>query len=430
MPTGWQILGMKTLEGSLGVCSGSDKKNDVPKDAADSSTQPSTAASAQTRLLYSAFLRHHPEALEKGMKGLFQGERFNKDKTDLNGLKQHFESAAATLNEIGVDLGLRGRVKPFYDDVTKMLKKAQDGMENDDRGSVVAQVKGELESLLTVAMSLQAEASNATNNHLQKATPYTAKASQNAERGDDVTTSMIKNAQAKVEVTSAMLNSTQTEYNRKAEELLQTNQLLNKALLEISKLDASTASINDILEMLEKGLKLLANLKDQWSQLTLYFQEMANLVKASTRPTKMFIDHAKDARVEGLTMGDVAKDLIYSTAREAVTIGYVVNRLATGYVEVSKAHLMGPVGRLPKLMVLDKDKDKAEICMQKRAIMTECENAGKAIEKMVKKEKKAFGEAIEKRMEFDCFLFALNKNPLKFTIFVLTSNKYIFNQII
>merc|ERR1712037_70072 len=193
---------------------------------------------------------------------------------------------------------------------------------------------------------------------------------------------------------------TEEDYAETNKNLMATNQMLNKSLVKISELDTSTASLRDILVMLKAGLALLATLKDQWVTLTQFFQKMANLVKLAAEKTTKFTEIARDARGDdgSIGMGEITKNQIFVYAREAVTVGYVVQRLATGYVEFSEEHLMGPIAKLPKLMVLDKEEDKHKIQKEKSIIMKGCEDAQSALKLIQRQEKREFDRALEARM--------------------------------
>lgn len=157
----------------------------------------------------------------------------------------------------------------------------------------------------------------------------------------------------------------------------------------------------DFCHFFLQGLKLLTSLKDQWASLSLFFQDMANLVKLASERSEKFVDTARDAREDdgSINMGDITKNQIYAYARESVTIGYVVHRLASGYVEFSRDHLMKPVAQLPALMVLDKEKDRGKIQEKQRAIMTGCTKAQSELNCMLASEKREFERAMNARMK-------------------------------
>merc|ERR550532_299479 len=119
--------------------------------------------------------------------------------------------------------------------------------------------------------------------------------------------------------------------------------------------------------------KLLTDLKEQWVGLTVFFQEMASLIKLASDKTSQFVDWTGDAS-EG-ELSPYVKNQIYVYARESVTIGYVVHRIASGYFDFSREHLLTPVSQIPKLMVLNAEDDMAEIQKNKAEVINACNYA-------------------------------------------------------
>merc|ERR1712037_1025008 len=124
-----------------------------------------------------------------------------------------------------------------------------------------------------------------------------------------------------------------------------------------------------------------------WSKLSLFFQEMANLIKMASDKTKQFVDYAKEGE-----LSSYAKNQVYVYARESVTIGYVVHRIASGYFEFSRDHLMAPVSQIPRLMVLNAEDDKAEV-------MKGCKDATRELKLKIMSEKDEYDSALKARMK-------------------------------
>ena len=127
---------------------------------------------------------------------------------------------------------------------------------------------------------------------------------------------------------------------------------------------------------------------------------MANLIKMAAEQTTKFVDISKVAsrNPNRISMGEITKNQIYTYARESVTIGYVVQRLANGYVEVSRNHLMDPIARLPSMLALDAETDRSKIMSQKNYILKKCTAAQQAIKYMIDDEKKDFKRDLDSRM--------------------------------
>ena len=121
---------------------------------------------------------------------------------------------------------------------------------------------------------------------------------------------------------------------------------------------------------------------------------MANLIKMASDKTKQFVDYAKEGELSPLM-----KNQVYVYARESVTIGYVVHRIASGYFEFSRDHLMAPVSQIPKLMVLNAEDDKAEIQKLKADVMKGCKDATRELELKIASEKDEYDSALKARMK-------------------------------
>jgi len=390
---------------AFGQLGGTDMLNSVIKGGSDMITGQGESApekpkrmSPQTKLVYSG-LMVAPDWLELGQKELFDEKGFNKEVGHVNAMRSNFSWAEKNLAEQDVDPKLKERVEPFYNAVKSTLDKVD---MNDDTN--VPAVKEGLKAHHRTALELQAEASAVMGAPMQRATPEEVRANNNQagrpQEEESMEAMALRNAQAKVETTKEMFRKTEEDYAETNKNLMATNQMLNKSLVKISELDTSTASLRDILVMLKAGLALLATLKDQWVTLTQFFQKMANLVKLAAEKTTKFTEVARDARGDdgSIGMGEITKNQIFVYAREAVTVGYVVQRLATGYVEFSEDHLMGPIAKLPSLMVLDKEEDKGDIQKHKTSIMKECKEAQTELKLIQRNEERDFKMALKARM--------------------------------
>jgi len=251
------------------------------------------------------------------------------------------------------------------------------------------------------ALRFQAEASEILKSSLERATPEGVKASKAVGGGGGSMGEMaVKNAQAKIDTTQAMFENQAKRHKNACDDLLNTERILNETLNRLATTDATLESLDKIMEMLKEGLILLGKLKQQWASLSEFFSSMANLIKMAAEQTTKFVDISQVAsrNPNRISMGEITKNQIYTYARESVTIGYVVQRLAKGYVEVSRNHLMDPIARLPSMLALDAETDKSKINSQKNYILKKCTAAQQAIKYMIDDEKKDFKRDLDSRM--------------------------------
>ena len=221
---------------------------DKIKGAANPEPEKPKRMSAQTKLVYRN-LKIHVDHIELGQTSLFDEQGFNKDDGNLNAMRKYFSMGEDDLAESQVDPKLKERVEPFYNAVKATLEKVDI---TDDTN--VQAVKDELKFHHLTALQFQSEASDVLSAGLQRATPEEVRANKGQPqpaKEETMGEMATRNAQAKVETTTAMFRDTQERYAETNKNLLETNQMLNKSLLKISELDASTASLRDILAMLK-----------------------------------------------------------------------------------------------------------------------------------------------------------------------------------
>jgi len=408
LPSPLGLLGLKFLEGVSDAATGAlsimrpsswakgainmatGAANLITGEAAPNQEVETERMTNQTMLVYTMGLKLHADQISKALDTLFDEKGFCKDQKILMGLNFMFDAARKNLADPAVNSDLKLEVQVFYDKVKSTLEKVDF---HDDTN--VQAVKDELKELHMTAIGLKAQADSVLGSSLQKATPEGVKAGMKAEKkADGIQEHAVRNAQAKFDTTREMFNTAKDDYAKTTQSLLETNKKLNESLLKISQLDASTASLRDILDMLQEGLKLLTKLKDQWSKLSLFFQEMANLIKMASDKTKQFVDYAKEGE-----LSSYAKNQVYVYARESVTIGYVVHRIASGYFEFSRDHLMAPVSQIPRLMVLNAEDDKAEIQERKAEVMKGCKDATRELKLKIMSEKDEYDSALKARMK-------------------------------
>jgi len=446
MPSGWSLLGMKVVEGLsnaasemaslvatrgmsavgkaagltshlMGKSNGGAQPTKEEYPGGDREISAGEPLSFEDTIVYNN-MKQHCQQIQHAINMLFTEDGFNRDAKEICAALVMFKKAEKDLNSAGVSPDLTMK-RSFYEELIGVCR----GIEKEcHKGDPVKadDFRGKLVNLLDNAIELESMANAATGTlGLNKKTPFMSKSDSGngASNDDSAATLAVKMAQSKMEMTAAQLQNSQEQYNKASEDLAKVNMKLADTLREISQLDLETATIHEILEMLRKGLLLLSKLREQWGQLTMFFEEMAILIKANLHSrTNKFIkqsDQLGKLKMEtGMSPSKFSKDLIYSSARDVVGVGYVVNRLATQYFQVSEQYLMPPMGRLSQLMVLDKDMDKVKIMRLKEEIMAECEEAQSAITDLVSDEKKKFNASIQQRMKnIESELMVIVNNP-------------------
>ena len=104
----------------------------------------------------------------------------------------------------------------------------------------------------------------------------------------------MQNAQLKIDTATHLIKDSQGRYDSSIKTLKESNDELGKVLAEIAKFDMQKINFEKIRETLIKGIKALAQLREQWGKLVLFFQTISNLIRCSLDTSlKEFIETTK-----------------------------------------------------------------------------------------------------------------------------------------
>jgi len=421
MPSGWEVLGMTIVENLAGVvtdslgmlskaASGGNQSADQSKNSGAENNEKKTAPADEQLSQVDLDLLRLFETMPTRIVDLIEKmevpdkETGKQEKNDDTSIFTNFETllnAEIDMNMPSAAAGIKSRVTPVLNKLKSTLAKQR----SEWSAYTVVRARKEMSDILDEMVPFGAEYKAAAGNKAIKSqTPHTSTAAAaGASSGkESATQAGIKNAQFKVTQANEMMKHAEKNYDNVNEQLLASNDKLNSVMEGLARIDSTTMSYNEILKVLKKGLIILGELKEKWSTLTVFFSEMVNLIDVSmNKPMMLFLEYAKSAQEVTQTEAPMDKlmcDLIYSTAREAVAYGYVVNRMSSGYHDISTKYLMGPVSTLARMMTLDNEENKSEIMKLQVELNSQSIDAQDAIKRQQKREHENFKKYMEKKM--------------------------------
>lgn len=172
----------------------------------------------------------------------------------------------------------------------------------------------------------------------------------------------------------------------------------------MAKLDLQKIDFNQIRDTLVRGIKALAEVREQWGKLVRFFQMLSNLIKCCLHTSLPdFVDEAKAGREIQMKdyktpLSNIFRDVIFEQASKASQIAYVVRTISGTYVQVSNEHLMDKITSLGRLIALDPKKDEHEIRRRRAELHNGCAAAQRSIQSIVLKKKAEFNQNIDERM--------------------------------
>jgi hypothetical protein len=231
-----------------------------------------------------------------------------------------------------------------------------------------------------------------------------------AENDDEDDADKIKSAHMKLMTLKEQLNRAQEQNRQESRRARKLNEDLQKSMDKLDQFNSVNATLFETIEVLREGLQSLGELREQWAQLVLFFEEMASLINLNLgKPLKDFVERAKATKniidQDGKdAIGDYSKETLYEIAYKASSTAFVVNRRADAYHKISQDHLMPTANKIPKLMALD-PADPSQFQQMKDGkaqVIAESQASIAAIQEIIKESQEDYENKIEaKKKELD-----------------------------
>ncbi|KAL4629544.1 hypothetical protein GN956_G17005 [Arapaima gigas] len=150
----------------------------------------------------------------------------------------------------------------------------------------------------------------------------------------------------------------------------------------------------ETLKLLAEGMQALAQVKQQWSNLVQFFQNISSLIKVSlSQEIHKFVMECRSLpQIKEYSHSAFLKDLIYQQASEAGNISNIVHSISDTYVTVSRLYLMDMVGGLGILMATKPS------LQDYRTLQNGCRRAMEDINRLVSRNMLEFSGGIQQRI--------------------------------
>ncbi|MCJ8749416.1 hypothetical protein PDJAM_G00176030 [Pangasius djambal] len=207
-----------------------------------------------------------------------------------------------------------------------------------------------------------------------------------------------ENARFRIEQSRAQLDKTREIYEKSVENMEKNQKELTEILITMRNCEVKEIDFNTTIQMLVKGMDAMGRVKEQWEKMVRFFQMVSNIVKTSlSRTLKDFVSTSEKTQSLTYNAKLFSKDLLYNQAFQATNIASLVHMISATYSEVSTKHIMDRVSSLGKLMAMDKEKP--EFLSERLQLQSSCDEAQKAILRLVLKNKNEFERKSAARLE-------------------------------
>lgn len=261
---------------------------------------------------------------------------------------------------------------------------------------------GIAESILSLQRRVAKEASKGKtcSHNLKKKPPNRKKWMPSTPEGGSAKYELDK-FRMRVENSKDELERAQAEYDKICKSQEQANEKLASILAEVAKINLMTADFEVIIDLLSRGLRELAHLKEQWGEMIHFFQTVSSLIGSSMNiRLKSFGDYCraeKERVVPGYSLAHFKRDLLYNQVFQASEIAQFLYHVTDSYVDVSKKFLVPNVERLMLLIQLDPDTQKKKIQTRLKDLEAECKTSQREIKTLVQRKKQEFDSYVKQK---------------------------------
>ena len=209
----------------------------------------------------------------------------------------------------------------------------------------------------------------------------------------DVVIQAAKTAAEKTKIAEAQLERAQERADKAFEQDAKVHEELMKEIQKLAHFKAEEATTTEVIDILRQGLASLANLKQQWLSLALFFKGLGNLIQHSMGvPLKNLVEDMQKGGNGRMTTH--LKESIYGHAYDASKMTFLVNSLSSTYLKLSQGYFMPMVSELGILMTLF---EQSQVALKKAELQQKAERLQGELERTLKQEKDDFERRVLKR---------------------------------
>ena len=463
MPSGWEMIGMDFVQ-SLG-----NTLNTALLDASQIAVRAALGpagissmmlpkvldfATAATSLLPNKKDRESPSQLgEEQQAPVAAGASSNEDRCtlqykkyvfDLNGMARHFQTTYNNLKSID---SAKGKYNPKQD--TSKLNDILSAVEQCDPLTELVNTGLNFVSSLEEIVNLK-KSNNMTDeelteirqtsfkdameivgkftdisNNLKKwilsnqqpvaaKTPFLSSAQQQPKNvKGSASQQALANCKYRAEMAQATLFAVRESMEKTRDQMIEQNLEFIKLLGEKQSLKLDEIRYDEIIKVLEEGIKKLAILKEHWTNLVMFFQKISNFVENVANTQIEDFHSAAETTAKSKILDMFVFDMLYTKALKATQASSVVHNMAEIYMNVSTHYIMPSVSSLSKFVVTNRK----TAAVERAKLLEQCSADAQAIVDLIVEEKGKVIEKLQKRMvtfkkEFS-FLDEVRENQIK-----------------
>jgi len=213
------------------------------------------------------------------------------------------------------------------------------------------------------------------------------------------------NAKYLAAVALERLREAEKRYDKRFEEFKQAQEQCSKLMIKIASLDYTRIDFHEIIDVLREVLRILGDVREQWSKLIQFFGHLQVLIKNELDITQSFIRKGKQTiKHPSLLQTDfqLVKELLRKQTIGMHKSTYLVFIISRTYVDVSRKYVVTQVAGLSKFLAAATDEERNRM---KNDLYQATQRAQQEITSFVNERRLQYHSVINhRRMELDAFL--------------------------
>lgn len=275
-------------------------------------------------------------------------------------------------------------------ELNSIVKAASIHGDSEKLGRIEADFKERLQSVLMLDTSLN---QLAQMNPTPSRSPVASKA-KNEDSDPSALSVMRDNAHFKVKKAQETLKMYEEQNLEAEKQARQSRAKLQETMAEIKQLDLTKTDMESIQKTLEKGFVALTKVSEIWSELVIFFSNVASMVEST------FYEDIMDFNKKATNMleyeSTFSRGLMYEYAKTATQSTIAIHSLSSMYVEVSGKFLLPPLAKLPRLIYPTKGESIMALADE---LDRECDRAVHEIGMMAEEKREIYSERVRRRLE-------------------------------
>merc|ERR1712110_861004 len=205
-----------------------------------------------------------------------------------------------------------------------------------------------------------------------------------------------ENAKRRVEEWKEQMEEKENAFKIASNDLLIVSHNITEKIIALAAFDATRATLNEVLEVLEESLEKMNKLQAHWLEIREFFQLIENMVDTDVAAkVDRYVDLLDKGQSASLRKKSYFKNRIFEYIQDININGFLVQKLSTTYMDISDKYILPPVRKLGQML----ESDKKESNRLRTQIAAETKKASTEMSLILKDQQSTFLNSMKERRD-------------------------------